>query len=82
MPREGRERDRKVGKSYGGEAIKVEPRSLERLPLPDNVVKEQRLDQCLSPKQGLFAFDEEGPLDAEKYDQKNQERRSETGGRA
>lgn len=28
-----------VGKSYGGGAIKVEPRALERLPLPEDVVR-------------------------------------------
>jgi adenine-specific DNA-methyltransferase len=32
-----------VGKSYGGGAIKVEPRSLERLPLPSSVLSEVRL---------------------------------------
>ena len=31
---------RLVGKSYGGGAIKVEPRALERLPLPPDVVAE------------------------------------------
>lgn len=30
----------RVGKSYGGNAIKVEPRALEKLPLPDRVVYE------------------------------------------
>jgi hypothetical protein len=29
---------RRVGKSYGGGAIKVEPRALERLPLPEHLV--------------------------------------------
>jgi hypothetical protein len=29
-----------VGKSYGAGAIKVEPRALERLPIPDHVVAE------------------------------------------
>ncbi|KAF5437760.1 hypothetical protein C5S35_02435 [Candidatus Methanophagaceae archaeon] len=28
-----------VGKSYGGGAIKVEPRALEKLPLPDHLIK-------------------------------------------
>jgi adenine-specific DNA-methyltransferase len=32
-----------VGKSYGGGAIKVEPRALERLPLPAAVVEESGL---------------------------------------
>lgn len=42
---------RKVGKSYGGDAIKVEPRALERLPLPDALVHSETLDRCLGPKQ-------------------------------
>jgi hypothetical protein len=33
-----------VGKSYGSGAIKVEPRALERLPIPDSVVTKYRLD--------------------------------------
>lgn len=33
-----------VGKTYGGGAIKVEPRSLENLPLPDSVI-----EQCSLP---------------------------------
>jgi hypothetical protein len=33
-----------VGKSYGGGAIKVEPRALERLPLPLDVVQEAGLE--------------------------------------
>lgn len=33
-----------VGKSYGGGAIKVEPRALERLPLPPHVVAEAGLN--------------------------------------
>lgn len=33
-----------VGKSYGSGAIKVEPRSLERLPLPPAVLRENGLD--------------------------------------
>jgi hypothetical protein len=33
-----------VGKSYGGGAIKVEPRALEQLPLPRSVVLESGLD--------------------------------------
>jgi len=32
-----------VGKSYGDGAVKVEPRALERLPIPDNVIKESGL---------------------------------------
>jgi len=48
---------RKVGKSYGGDAIKVEPRALERLPLPDTLVHSEGLDQFLSPKQGTLFED-------------------------
>lgn len=33
-----------VGKSYGGGAIKVEPRALERLPIPSHVITEAGLD--------------------------------------
>src|SRR5207245_2352270 len=33
-----------VGKSYGGGAIKVEPRALERLPLPASLVSELGLE--------------------------------------
>jgi hypothetical protein len=32
-----------VGKSYGGGAIKVEPRALERLPIPEHIVAELNL---------------------------------------
>jgi len=49
---------RKVGKSYGDDAIKVEPRALERLPLPDFLVCSQGLDKQLAPKQRtLFGKD-------------------------
>lgn len=40
-----------VGKSYGAGAIKVEPRSLERLSLPKTVLKDAGLDEFLSGKQ-------------------------------
>jgi adenine-specific DNA-methyltransferase len=36
----------KVGKSYGGGAIKVEPRALERLPLPDWLVEREGLGRA------------------------------------
>lgn len=42
---------KKVGKSYGGGAIKVEPRALERLPLPKHLVIEQRLEDYAQAKQ-------------------------------
>ena len=45
---------KKVGKSYGGDAIKVEPRALERLPLPDTLVRAEGLDKYLTPKQGAL----------------------------
>ncbi|HMX30145.1 MAG TPA: SAM-dependent methyltransferase, partial [Blastocatellia bacterium] len=38
----------KVGKSYGSGAIKVEPRALERLPLPDYVVAQVGLMPAIS----------------------------------
>ena len=47
---------KKVGKSYGGDAIKVEPRALERLPLPDTLVSAEGLDKYRTPKQGTFDF--------------------------
>lgn len=42
---------KKVGKSYGGDAIKVEPRSLERLPLPDDLVRAEGLEKYAEAKQ-------------------------------
>jgi len=42
---------RKVGKSYGGDAIKVEPRALERLPLPDELIKAEGIEKYAQPKQ-------------------------------
>lgn len=39
---------RLVGKSYGCGAIKVEPRALERLPIPDAVLKESGLERYLN----------------------------------
>ncbi|MCG3175047.1 MAG: Modification methylase Eco57IB [Myxococcota bacterium] len=49
---------RKVGKTYGGNAIKVEPRALERLPLPDALVHSEKLDKYLGPRQGSLNFGE------------------------
>jgi adenine-specific DNA-methyltransferase len=40
-----------VGKSYGAGAIKVEPRALERLPLPESVLRRWGLDWNPSPEQ-------------------------------
>ena len=45
---------KKVGKSYGGDAIKVEPRSLERLPLPDDIVKAEGLKKYAEAKQATL----------------------------
>ncbi len=45
---------KKVGKSYGGDAIKVEPRSLERLPLPDDLVRSEGLAKYMAPSQGAL----------------------------
>ncbi|MDI6774182.1 MAG: N-6 DNA methylase [Verrucomicrobiota bacterium] len=47
---------RRVGKSYGGDAIKVEPRALERLPLPDWLVHAEGLDKHLAPRQASLDF--------------------------
>ncbi|MBS1785038.1 MAG: N-6 DNA methylase [Acidobacteria bacterium] len=41
-----------VGKSYGGGAIKVEPRALERLPIPDEIM--EGLAVNLPIQEGLF----------------------------
>jgi hypothetical protein len=40
-----------VGKSYGAGAIKVEPRALERLPLPESVLRRWGLDWNPTPEQ-------------------------------
>jgi hypothetical protein len=45
---------RKVGKTYGGGAIKVEPRALERLPLPESLVQAESLDKYICQKQREF----------------------------
>jgi len=45
---------RKVGKSYGGDAIKVEPRSLERLPLSDHLVQAEGIEKYVQPKQSTL----------------------------
>jgi hypothetical protein len=47
---------RAVGKSYGGDAIKVEPRALERLPLPDALVEAEGLERYRKPQQSLLDF--------------------------
>ena len=49
---------RSVGKSYGADAIKVEPRALERLPLPEALVHAEGLHRYLTskPKQGSLEF--------------------------
>lgn len=52
---------RKVGKSYGADAIKVEPRALERLPLPEDVVSAQGLESWAIPTQGTLGFAESEP---------------------
>ena len=45
-----------VGKSYGGGAIKVEPRALERLPLPLKVVEEIGLRSPSREEQFKFSY--------------------------
>ena len=53
-----------VAKSYGGGALKVEPRALERLPLPADVVSAVGLGSSALPKprgkdeQRVLSFDE------------------------
>lgn len=49
---------RSVGKSYGADAIKVEPRALERLPLPEALVHAEGLHRYLTskPMQGSLEF--------------------------
>jgi hypothetical protein len=44
-----------VGKSYGSGAIKVEPRSLERLPIPPKLVEKLNLSAKRQPELPLFA---------------------------
>ena len=52
-----------VGKSYGGGSIKVEPRALERLPLPDELVRAEGIEKYAYARQtslfdlGLMAND-------------------------
>ncbi|MFQ3582551.1 MAG: N-6 DNA methylase [Chloracidobacterium sp.] len=48
---------RAVGKSYGGGAIKVEPRALERLPLPDELVRAAGLDDYAKTVKPPTLFD-------------------------
>lgn len=43
-----------VGKSYGSGAIKVEPRSLENLPIPDELVEKSGLIRKETPQISLF----------------------------
>jgi hypothetical protein len=45
---------RMVGKSYGGDAIKVEPRALERLPLPDELVRAAGIEEFAQAKQATL----------------------------
>jgi len=45
-----------VGKSYGSGAIKVEPRSLEKLPLPKNLVEDSGLIKESPKNKSLFLF--------------------------
>ena len=45
---------RLVGKSYGGGAIKVEPRNLERLPVPDHLVLNIANETGVQPSRPLF----------------------------
>jgi len=47
---------RLVGKSYGAGAIKVEPRNLERLPIPESVVDKYGLKKQYEYKGGQLSF--------------------------
>lgn len=42
-----------VGKSYGSDAVKVEPRAIERLPIPEKLLKEVGL---IPPRKGQLAL--------------------------
>ena len=57
-----------VGKSYGGGAIKVEPRALERLPIPSSVLAEMEAAGVARPATGSqqleLGFDREAILTA------------------
>ena len=57
-----------VGKSYGGGAIKVEPRALERLPIPSSVLAEMESAGVARPATGSqqleLGFDREAILTA------------------
>jgi hypothetical protein len=44
-----------VGKTYGGGAIKVEPRALERLSIPVHILREVGIEPSLVPDQGIQA---------------------------
>lgn len=48
-----------VAKSYGSGAIKVEPRALERTPVPKSLVRKHGLDDVLN-RQGRLIAEEEG----------------------
>lgn len=48
---------RLVGKSYGSDAIKVEPRALEQLPLPEEVVEAAGLVSVMPPRPLELALD-------------------------
>lgn len=52
-----------VGKSYGGGAIKVEPRSLENLPIPEGVLKESGLFEWAHESTVSVGFHQDTLLD-------------------
>lgn len=52
-----------VGKSYGGGAIKVEPRSLENLPIPESVLEESGLLQWAPEPKASRRFHQDTLLD-------------------
>lgn len=52
-----------VGKSYGSGCIKVEPRALERLPLPEDIVERVGLESTLRFVQRVLPFQEAASQD-------------------
>ncbi|HLF91251.1 MAG TPA: N-6 DNA methylase [Anaerolineales bacterium] len=58
-----------IGKSYGDGAIKVEPRGLEKLPIPENVINESGM-----PTQ-LRLFEDKQSFNAETYPKRKRKRK-------
>jgi hypothetical protein len=45
-----------IGKSYGDGAVKVEPRSLEKLPIPENVIEQSGMQAQMRLFEGKSAY--------------------------